>query len=301
MNANLKTHAKSMRTVLGYPPEWVVGLAGRIGEEAPFAVDLELTALDVEHLLECVGLWKSERVLALTTPLPVEGRLARLTRSLVRRWFASFDDGLGVKPFQFVEQSLNDFEVMPLDVLEWVGPQSREERIETVGEIAAVITRVAEQLGYPELPSGLVLSPEMSVRVDDLTISARDVDLVIGAGESRDGIYWPGAGLVGFVHDAPTGADLDRLAFSSFIYSVKHGGPPARVVSYGLFSGKSLSMDVERDWVEMAAGGILGALPKLVELINGADGTLTPGDHCEGCPDRGNCPFSDPESSRDWF
>jgi hypothetical protein len=59
-------------------------------------------------------------------------------------------------------------------------------------------------------------------------------------------------------------------------------------------------MDVERDWVEMAFGGILAVLPKLVEMMNGADGVLTPGEHCEGCPDRGNCPFTLPDSMRDW-
>ena len=82
----LKTHAKSSRTALGYPPEWVVGLAQRIGEEVPFGPSLELTSVDVERLLKCVGLWKSERLLAITSPLPVEGRFTRLTRSLVRRW-----------------------------------------------------------------------------------------------------------------------------------------------------------------------------------------------------------------------
>ena len=296
----LKTHAESSRTALGYPPEWVAGLAQRIGEEVPFGPSLALTSVDVERLLKCVGLWKSERLLAITTPLPVEGRFTRLTRSLVRRWFASLRDGVGIRPFEFVEWSLNDYDEMPTDVLEWVGPQSREERMETVGEIAAIIARFAEQIGYPQLPSGVVLSPEMSVRIDDLTLSARDVDLVIGAGETRDGIYWPGAVLVGFVHDTPTAEDLDRLAYSSFIYSLRYGGPPARAVSYGLVSGKSLSMDVERDWVEMAVGGILAVLPKLVELMNGADEVLTPGDHCEGCPDRGNCPFTLPDSMRDW-
>lgn len=285
---------------LGYRSDWAARLGGQIAERAPFGHELVLPRNQVGELLECTGLWRGERRCE-NSPFVSQSILqAQLTKRLCREWLRETGTEVGLWPFQFVGQALNDFDSMTLPIRQWIGPQAEEERTETIGEIAAVIARVADELGHPDAPTEVAVCDQMSAQIDDLLLVANDVDLIIGQGEKTDGVYWPGAVLIGFVPDRPTGEDLDALAFSALMYSLNHGGPPARVVSYGLLSGKGMGLEVERDWVELAAGGVCAALPKLLDCINGADFTLTPGEHCRRCPDHGNCPFSQMDTHMDW-
>lgn len=300
MTESLKTLTGLNNTALGYPPQWVENLRMKIGGDAPFATDLVLTTDHVLNLISCVGLYKAEKGREDEPISHQEGLQAKLTHTLLKRWFTALKSENEIWPFQYVALALNDYESMPPDLVNWLSTQEREARIETVGEIAAVIHRVADSFGYPEIRRDVDVVSRFTAKVDDVTLVSDDVDLVIGKGETVDGVFWPGSILVSFVPSRPTGDDLDRLAYSALIYALNHGGPPARVVVFGLLSGLGTGMEVERDWVELPVGGLLTALPVLIKELNNETQVLTPGDHCVRCPELADCPFAQMRPS-EWF
>lgn len=301
MRRSLGTLVNQGNAPLGYPPEWVEGARRRIAEQAPFSGSVVLSDPEIGQILTCEGLWQGERDLALETVESPSCLQSRLTRELVKDWLVAMKGGDSGMPFHFVDDALNDFDSMDDGILRWIGPQSALERLETSCEISAVICRIAEELRFQALSDGLVLGPVANeLDVDGVILQVTDVDLTIGSHRTSGEALWPGAVLVGFVPERPTAVDVDRLGFGALVHTLATGCPPGRVVSYGLLSGQGIGLDVERDWLDMALGGVLASIPKVMRLDNGEEPLLEPGDHCAKCPLAGECPFSQVEDNRDW-
>jgi len=92
----------------------------KIGGDAPFATDLVLTTDHVLNLISCVGPFKAEKRRENEPIGHLEGLLAKLMQTLLKRWFTALRTGDEVWPFQFVARALNDYESMPQDVASWL-------------------------------------------------------------------------------------------------------------------------------------------------------------------------------------
>ena len=300
MRTSLGTLVSQGNAPLGYLPDWAENARRRIAERAPFGGSVVLSDPQIGQILTCEGLWQGERDLALEYVESPSCLQSRLTRQLVKKWILAMKAGVPGMPLHFVDDALNDFDLMDIDIQRWIGPQSGLERLETTCEVAAVICRIAEEFSFESLPDGLEFGPVANeLDIEGVILQVIDVDLTIGSHRTSDDALWPGAVLVGFVPERPTSVDVDRLGFGALVHTLATGCPPARVVSYGLLSGQGIGLDVERDWLEMALGGVLASIPKVMRLHNGEEPLLQPGDHCAKCPLAGECPFSQDECMRD--
>jgi len=111
----------------------------KIGGDAPFATDLVLTTDHVLNLISCVGPFKAEKRRENEPIGHLEGLLAKLMQTLLKRWFTALRTGDEVWPFQFVARALNDYESMPQNDYESM-PQDVASWLSTVASGVAPVT-----------------------------------------------------------------------------------------------------------------------------------------------------------------
>lgn len=117
----LKTLAMPQSLALGYRSDWAARLGAQIAERAPFGHELVLPRNQVGELLECTGLWRGERRCENSPFISQSILQAQLTKRLCREWLRETGTEVGLWPFQFVGQALNDFDSMTLPIRQWIG------------------------------------------------------------------------------------------------------------------------------------------------------------------------------------
>lgn len=278
-----------------YPYGFHFGWSRHLQEMLEGGAVCELTSADVALAMDCAGMWAATQETKLGHGLPTTAsRQVLLTRQMARLWVNRGREATGfAKPFLFVEALLNDSSWMTQDVCDWVGKQSFEERVELVGEVAAVLCRLDEELQEFYLYGVGLECPEVpEVKVGNLTLISDDVDLRVGKCEYDEEGAWARTVLLALVPEKPTRADLERLGFSAAMHTLSTGCPPARVAAYGLLDGKLTSLDVDAEWIALQIGFIMATRKVIERVQTEEEPLLTPGRYCANCPARQACPFS---------
>ncbi len=243
--------------------------------------------------MECPGLWAaSKESNAVTRRVAYGGRQADMTRQVARSWMRATLQS-PVRPFEYVESQLNDVSWMTTEQERWIIQQNFEERVETVGEISTVLSRIGKDIEFERLKSSAVVGMhENNIEFGNLTLTSDDVDLCVGTHKIEEEGAWAKTVLLAFVSDKPNGSDLEKLGFSVAMHAMNTGCPPARVVAYGLFDGVRIYIDVDAEWVETEIGKIMATTKTINQIRNGNEPSYTPGDYCERCPLNMTCEFS---------
>lgn len=277
----------------GFRFDWIARQRIALEEAANRRSCSRLTSLDVTQAMSCPGMWRA-------TQEKQEGegkvraisRQTLLTRQMARMWGIEATRGATV-PFLYVEACLNDPFWMTESQAEWIGTQTFEERIELIGEISAVLSRLQGQIPFNDRTAAVHVGLEWSeVEVGRLTLVSDDVDFRVRTCEIDGEGAWARTVLLGLVPEKPTQGDLESLGFSAAMHTISTGCPPARVAAYGLLDGKLTSLDIDADWIGLQVGYIMATL-KVIEGLQTEESTpLTPGRYCAFCPAREECPLS---------
>lgn len=290
----------SLRTLLdvsgnpyGYRFDWVRRQKEALGEASQGGPALTLTPGDVTSAMECAGLWEA------TSSPPAQagrrqsvGQQLALTHRVARRWMVA-EAAAPVRPVSFVGTELDNHSWMTDIEVSWVARRSPEERMEVEHEMAAILSRVGQQVSFrdPAKPTRVGLEWPL-VEIGNLALMSDEIDLCIGTHQVDGEGAWSNAVLVNFCLETPSEADLDRLGFSAVMHTISMGCPPARVISYGLLNGTADYRDVDAEWLNLHFGFIMATQRVIRSSQNSETLTLTPGPHCARCPERSECPFS---------
>ena len=277
----------------GFRFDWAYRLSDCLTNTGKSILDTKVTAIDVHSTMECPGLWAaSNESKAITRRVAYGGRQAIMTRQVARRWMRATLQS-PVRPFTYVESQLNDVSWMTHEQAQWISQQQFEVRMETVGEISTVLSRIEKDIKFERLKSSAVVGmPATEIEFGNLTLVSDDVDLCVGTHKIEEEGAWAKTVLLSFVPDRPTGSDLEKLGFSMAMHTMTTGCPPARVVAYGLFDGLSICIDVDADWVETEIGNIMATTKIINRIKSGEEPSYIPGEYCERCPMNTSCEFS---------
>jgi hypothetical protein len=277
----------------GFRFDWTYRLSDTLASTGKSVSKIKISSTDVHNAMECPGLWAaSNESNAVTRRIKHGGRQAVMTRQVARRWMQANLQS-PIRPFTYVEAQLNDVSWMTTEQAQWISRQQAEERMETVGEIATVLSRIERDIKFEKLkPSAHVGMRENNIEFGNLTLTSDDVDLCVGTHKIEEEGAWAKTVLLAFVSDNPNGSDLEKLGFSVALHAMNTGCPPARVVAYGLFDGVRIYIDVDAEWVETEIGKIMATTKTINQIRNGNEPSYTPGDYCERCPLNMSCEFS---------
>jgi len=305
MNESLPEVLNTSEHPCGYRFDWVARLREALEGAANGRPCYELTSVDVTQAMDCPGLWAAKQEEATgggQSSSPSQQML--LTRQMARMWGRDAANRR-IRPFQFVEDNLNDPFWMTERQSAWVAAQSFDERIELVGEISAVLCRLQDQIPFRDPSADVYVGlkwPQVEVgcrtlvaddfEVGRLTLVSDDVDFRVRTCEIDGEGAWARTVLLALVPEKPTQADLERLGFSAAMHTISTNCPPARVAAYGLLDGKLISLDVDAEWIGLQIGCIMATLRIIYRIQTGEEPPLTPGTYCANCPARRDCPFS---------
>lgn len=293
MNNSLNTLFDTSKHPYGFRFDWLNRLSDSLANTSKDVSSIKMSAIDVHNVMECPGLWAATKNSNATTRrVAYGGRQATLTRQIARSWMEVTLKS-PVRPFLYVEAQLNDFSWMTPEQVQWIGKQQFEERMETIGEISTVLSRIEKDFNFKDLKFPATIGMQQTqIEIGNLTLVSDDVDLCVGTHKIEGEGAWAKTVLLSFVATRPTNSDLEKLGFSAAMHAISTGCPPARIVVYGLFDGLNKHIDVDADWVGLQIGSIMATAKTITRIQNGEEPTFTPGEFCERCPMNITCEFS---------
>ena len=293
MNEPLMKLLDTERHPYGFRFDWTYRLSDHLANTGKSILDTKITSIDVHNAMECPGLWAaSNESNAVTRRVAYGGQQAIMTRQVARSWMRATLQS-PVRPFTYVESQLNDVSWMTPEQERWISRQNFEERMETVGEISTVLSRIGKDIKFERFKSSAVVGMrENNIEFGNLTLISDDVDLCVGTHKIEEEGAWAKTVLLSFVSAKPTGSDLEKLGFSVAMHTMTTGCPPALVVAYGLFDGMRIYIDVDADWVETEIGKIIATAKTINRIRSGEEPSYIPGEYCERCPLNMSCEYS---------
>jgi len=284
---------------VGYRLGWAEGVAGRVLESVPPTLtDVELSALDVEQLLTCPGLWTGTK---LDVPFPsCAGELRhQLFHDVCVHYLATAAIWGTVHPLQFAKDYLAADRHFGALQATWLCLMSEEDRKELASELASCLTRlVSSWPGLLDSTAATIGPVRESLTVGGVRLLASHVDATVGVHRRGADAVWPGSVLLRFVAGEPTMKHVEEISLGVLVHTIATGCPPLRIVLYDLLADDGFGVDVERDWLETAIGMVRAAIRRLVQVRLHGVVEVEPGVHCVTCPLRSECDFGVSEEDK---